>query len=78
MSDTNDLKPSELKPGDKFLLTLSEAHWYFGLCEKRLRQLARQYKGQGLFVRNGTKLLVVRTEFEIFIKKMDDIPYDKE
>lgn len=63
----------QLKPGDKFTLSLAEAAAYFGICDKRLRQMAQRYEGQGLFVRNGAKLLINRLNFERFLQANDNI-----
>ena len=63
----------QLKPGDKFTLSLTEAAAYFGICDKRLRRMAQRYEGQGLFVRNGAKLLINRMNFERFLQANDNI-----
>lgn len=63
----------QLKPGDKFTLSLAEAAAYFGICDKRLRQMAQRCEGQGLFVRNGAKLLINRLNFERFLQANDNI-----
>lgn len=62
-----------LKPSDKYTLSLAEAAAYFGICDKRLRQMAQRYEGQGLFVRNGAKLLINRMAFERFMAANDNI-----
>ncbi|HCJ76758.1 MAG: hypothetical protein IKD66_10950 [Solobacterium sp.] len=49
----------------KYLLTIKEAASYFGIGEKKLRAMSEYC--EGLFITNGTKLLVNRKKMEEYL-----------
>ncbi len=55
---------------DKFLLTLKEATQYFGIREKKLRQMAEEYNTSNCFLHNGVKLMIKRKKFEQFLNEL--------
>lgn len=58
---------------DKFLLTLKEATQYFGIGEKKLRQMAEEYNTSNCFLHNGVKLMIKREKFEQFLDELTTI-----
>lgn len=58
---------------DKFLLTLKEASQYFGIGEKKLRQMAEKYNNSNCFLHNGVKLMIKRKKFEQFLDELTTI-----
>ncbi len=50
---------------DKYLLTVCEAAQYFGIGEKKLRDMSSYT--EGLFLQNGTKLLINRHKMEDYL-----------
>lgn len=62
-----------LPPSEKFSLTVSEAAAYFGIGQKKIRQLAEIHEGEGMFTRNGCKLIIHRIAFERFLSASTDI-----
>ena len=62
-----------LKPGEKYILTISEAVVYFGISSKQLRRIAHNPERQELFFRNGKKLLIKRSAFERFLDGISEL-----
>lgn len=69
----NEQQSVMLKLGEKYCLTVDEAAAYFEIGPKKLRSLADAHPGQGIFTRNGAKLLVIRPEFEKFLSESEEI-----
>lgn len=51
----------------KYLLTIKEASEYFGIGERKLRELVTLDYVTGCIVNNGAKTLIKRIKFEQFI-----------
>lgn len=62
-----------LLPSQKYCLTVAEAAEYFEIGPKKIRQLAEEYINDGLFIRHGVKLLVIRPTFEKFLAQTPQI-----
>ena len=54
---------------EKYALTVSEAAAYFGIGEKKLRRMAAEDPGAGFLLHNGRKVLIIREEFEQFLRQ---------
>lgn len=68
-----DVKTQKLRPNEKFCLTVEEASAYFEICPQKIRAIAEEHMEDGIFTRNGVKLLVLRTPFENFLMKTETI-----
>lgn len=51
----------------KYTLTISEASEYFGIGEKKLRQIVQENETADFLLNNGVKVLIKRGKFERFI-----------
>ena len=60
---------------EKYALTLIEATQYFGIGEKKLRQLADEHAGysDGFILKNGNKVLFKRERFAHFLDRTEAI-----
>ena len=55
---------------EKYMLTIEEACKYFGIGDKKMRQLAYEYQDDPkLILMNGTKFLIKREGFEKFFNE---------
>ena len=75
MSNTSiqnsSLHHSQSKYDDKFMLSIKQATDYFGIGEKKMRNMATYL--DGIFVKNGNKTLVIREKLEEYLKNNDSI-----
>ena len=67
IQENKNLSQTKTGLGEKYLLTVEEAARYFGIGQKKLRQLASENSGHDLFLYNGVKLMIKRKQFESFI-----------
>lgn len=51
----------------KYGLTITEASEYFGIGEKKLRQMVQENGSADFLLNNGVKVLIKRTKFEQFL-----------
>lgn len=58
---------------DKVLLTVCEAADFFGIGQKKLRQMICENLDSGLFIQNGRKYLVKRKQFEQYLANITAI-----
>lgn len=58
---------------DKYALTIEEASDYFGIGQKKMRQLVADNIASGIAIQNGVKILVKRKRFEAFLDKLSAI-----
>ncbi|WP_279127545.1 excisionase [Acidaminococcus fermentans] len=59
----------KLPLNQRFTLTLKEASQYFHIGEKKLRKMAAEDPGAGFLLHNGRKVLIIREEFEKFLRQ---------
>ncbi len=59
----------------KYALTIEEASCYFGIGENKLRKLISQdeINNSSLIIKNGSKSLVKRTQFEKYLDSLEVI-----
>lgn len=67
----NTEKQVQLK--DKYCLTIEEASDYFGIGEKKIRQIVTENVDAGFVIQNGVKYLIKRKRFEDFLEEMTAI-----
>lgn len=67
----NTEKRVQLK--DKYCLTIEEASEYFGIGEKKIRQIVAENVDAGFVIQNGVKYLIKRKRFEDFLEEMTAI-----
>ena len=65
--------PTITPPKDKFLLTVDEASSYFGIGQKKIRQIVAENINSGFIIQNGTKYLIKRQRFEAFLNEVTAI-----
>ena len=53
---------------NKFSLSIKQATDYFGIGEKKIRNMATYL--DGIFVKNGNKILVIREKFEAYLQSI--------
>lgn len=58
---------------DKYCLTIEEASEYFGIGEKKIRQIVTENVDAGFVIQNGVKYLIKRKRFEDFLEEMTAI-----
>ncbi len=61
------------QPKDKFLLTVEEASDYFGIGQKKLRQIIVANPDAGIIIQCGVKYLIKRQRFEEYLDKLTAI-----
>lgn len=59
----------KLPLNQRFTLTLKEASQYFHIGEKKLRRMAAEDPSAGFLLHNGRKVLIIREEFEQFLRQ---------
>ena len=62
---------SNARYDNKYTLSIKQATDYFGIGEKKMRSMATYL--DGIFVKNGNKILVIREKLEDYIKNNDSI-----
>ena len=62
-----------IQPKDKFLLTVEEASDYFGIGQKKLRQIIVNNLDAGMIIQNGVKYLIKRQRFEAYLNELTAI-----
>ena len=62
-----------IQPKDKFLLTIEEASDYFGIGQKKLRQIIVNNLDAGIIIQNGVKYLIKRQRFEAYLNELTAI-----
>lgn len=58
---------------EKYALSIQEASKYFGIGEKKLRQLIDRNLDSGIIIQNGNKILIKRQRFETFLNNVTSI-----
>jgi hypothetical protein len=63
------MESKEIPLNQRYALTVKEARQYFHIGEKRLRWIAAEHPGAEFLVWNGRKVLIIREEFEKFLRQ---------
>ena len=63
---SNDKRPT-VSVENKYAMDIGEAVEYFGIGEKKLRQLIAENLNSGFVLQNGIKYLLKRKQFEQFL-----------
>lgn len=58
---------------EKYALTIQEASTYFGIGEKKLRQLVQENETADYLLHNGIKVLIKRSLFESFLDSISSL-----
>jgi excisionase family DNA binding protein len=66
-------KKADVPLWHKYTLTISEASTYFGIGEKKLRQLVQENYSADFILNNGVKILIKREKFEKFLDDVSSI-----
>ena len=61
------MRENDVRICEKYALTVTEAAAYFGIGEKKLRNMIEDYNHLGLFIQNGVKYMIKRKKFEAFL-----------
>ena len=67
----------KIPTSEKYSLTIKEAAEYFGIGVKRMRRLAEDHLGT-FSAYNGNRYLIIRTDFEQYLKKSPMMQKPKE
>ena len=52
---------------EKYGLTITEASEYFGIGEKKLRQIVQENSHEDFILNNGVKVIIKRVKFEQYL-----------
>ena len=63
------MKNYEVKLCEKFSLTIAEAAAYFGIGEKKLRNMIENNRQARWYIQNGVKNMINREKFEAFLNE---------
>ena len=63
------MESKEIPFSQRYALTVKEARQYFHIGEKRLRRIAAEHPGAKFLVWNGRRVLIIREEFEKFLRQ---------
>ena len=58
---------------EKYSLNIVEAAAYFGIGEKKLRQMIDRNRHAGWYMQNGAKYMIKRERFEAFLNECSAI-----
>lgn len=58
---------------DKYAMDVKEASEYFGIGERKLRQIINENLDTGFVLQNGVKYLIKRRQFEQFLEPRTSI-----
>ena len=64
---TND-KSASVPVKDKYAMDIKEASEYFGIGERKLRQIIKENLDTGFVLQNGVKYLIKRRQFEQYLE----------
>ena len=67
------MNKTDLKPGDKFLLTVNEASKYFNIGEGKLRSILADHRDSRLYILSGNRALINRKAFEKFLEAATEV-----
>ena len=59
------------RPDWHFLMSLTEASWYFGLSSNYIREILKNDKQHILSVKVGKRTKIIRLEFEKYLREID-------
>ncbi len=63
------MESKEIPINQQYALTVKEVRQYFHIGEKWLRRIAAEHPGAEFLVWNGRKVLIIREEFEKFLRQ---------
>lgn len=58
---------NEIPLWEKYCLSIHEASIYFGIGEKKMRQIVQEHSTDSFVLYNGTKAIIKRDKFQEFI-----------
>ncbi|MCR5756197.1 MAG: helix-turn-helix domain-containing protein [Acetatifactor sp.] len=64
---------NHIPPWRKYSLNISEAAEYYGIGEKRLRQIAYEHQGEDFVLEIGSHIRFKRKRFEEFLDSINGI-----
>lgn len=67
------MKDTNVTINEKYLLTIKEASAFFGIGEKKIRQIVRENQSANFVLMNGTKCMIKRKQFENLLDRVDAI-----
>lgn len=67
------MKTTNVPISEKFALTITEASEYFGVGEKKLRQIVLDNQNADFYFRVGVKVMIKRELFSQFLVKVSSI-----
>lgn len=63
----------QIPMNEKFTLSIKEASQYFGLGEKKLRQIVNSNPQAKFVLWNGNRMQIKRSEFENFLNEINSL-----
>ena len=67
MDDKNGIRSPRIPVWEKYSLNFTEAAEYFGIGERRLRQIVAEHQGDDFILEVGTHIRIKRVKFMEFL-----------
>lgn len=67
------VKKEEVPIWEKYCLSITQASEYFGIGEKKIRQLVQEHSTDGFVLYIGTKAMIKKNRFQAFIDATDSL-----
>lgn len=67
------MKKEEVPIWEKYCLSITQASQYFGIGEKKIRQIVQEHSTEDFLLYIGTKTMIKRNKFQAFIDTVNSL-----